>query len=988
MVASQPRTRRPSSTGKRAQGKKFECTHPGCKKRFTRMEHMQRHALNHAAVDSTCPRCLAVFKRADLLGRAILSIQAVFLWAPLTRHVERHIHRHQQRDAEAGGPGHGILDTRKRAWKGPDGSVVDKRPRTDTVSTTRPPSQPGLETSGQVVSPPVSDEGIYSNAYSFGGEIDDGQVIFGEGFDVPSSLSHNVAPAYFSHSQYDQFPLPPMSSSKPQPTYRDESIDYHPAFQPDTASSFNMPYTTALDYNWLFNLDTAPASGFDFHSGGEVHGPLAAFPEDVSLVPNNSIPSIHASPLPTPQTQTTSWPSSINHTPQRDTPSTTPTVSPTCASTENPPKSRHMRDASSNNMVEGGAKTTGRSRGEVVGNLEDQEYNASPSGSRVDQRPLKPENPLSMLLPPSSMPQMDQETRERLLRVIETASPRLPDQLSDSELRDHPLLSLASLQTWLDLFFTQFNTTYPLIHMSTFKPPSAEPLLLLSMILLGATYSDKPAHQIAVCIHDVIRPSIFSHAGFSPSPELWALQTILLVECFGKSRAGQKQHDMSHLFHGLLINLIRRSDCQSISKMPSPPSADDDTAALAVAWGKWAVAEQKKRLALLCFMWDTQHAVLFCQSLCMSAFELRCTMPCDQNVWEAPDAVRWAASWRETSFSSTPAKATGPLFLTTLKSYLTPAPRPAGHLTCAPNILSLVLVLHGIMSISWDMQRRDQTSLGVSSTLGVSSWRHMLGRAYDAWKVDFDQYCHAATAGSEEATCPAEWSSFHAAYSAIYHAAQTLLHIDFLDVQIYAGARNILGRPVQQRDYQRSSKIVKRWAMVDRGRAAIAAYHAAAMLNTVVVGKTRSQTEVPEPETASAATDTNLFHVPWCLYLATLTCWAFHHAKPSRRDRHEGSRGRREDDTDLSGDESDASDDIVWDSHKEMEALVKDMAGSGDADAAVKTVLAGQGRKGTNGLVWVVADVLSKVRWGIVHAGVIVLRGLVPGRLVNQYASV
>ncbi len=50
------------------------------------------------------------------------------------------------------------------------------------------------------------------------------------------------------------------------------------------------------------------------------------------------------------------------------------------------------------------------------------------------------------------------------------------------------------------------------------------------------------------------------------------------------------------------------------------------------------------RLALYCFMWDTQHAVLFCQSLCMSAFELRLHFPCSQAVWEAPDAASWGAA--------------------------------------------------------------------------------------------------------------------------------------------------------------------------------------------------------------------------------------------------------------------------------------------------------------------------------------------------------
>lgn len=69
------------------------------------------------------------------------------------------------------------------------------------------------------------------------------------------------------------------------------------------------------------------------------------------------------------------------------------------------------------------------------------------------------------------------------------------------------------------------------------------------------------------------------------------LQTILLVECFGKSRAGQKQHDMSHLFHGLLINLIRRSDCQTAK----PETSAEVNGDLEDEWKAWAEAEQKKR---------------------------------------------------------------------------------------------------------------------------------------------------------------------------------------------------------------------------------------------------------------------------------------------------------------------------------------------------------------------------------------------------------
>jgi hypothetical protein len=109
----------------------------------------------------------------------------------------------------------------------------------------------------------------------------------------------------------------------------------------------------------------------------------------------------------------------------------------------------------------------------------------------------------------------------------------------------------------------------------------------------------------------------------------------------------------------------------------------------------------ERRLAFLCFMWDTQHAVLFCQSLCMSAFELRSNLPCDQSLWEANSAETWH-QLRQNQPAS-------PLFLSCLKMYLHPnAVKVPQNL----NALSRSLLLHGLMSVAWDMQRRDQTSLG------------------------------------------------------------------------------------------------------------------------------------------------------------------------------------------------------------------------------------------------------------------------------------
>lgn len=376
-------------------------------------------------------------------------------------------------------------------------------------------------------------------------------------------------------------------------------------------------------------------------------------------------------------------------------------------------------------------------------------------------------------------------------------------------------------------------------------------------------------------------------------------------------------------------------------------------------------------------MWDTQHAVLFCQSLCMSSFELRLSLPCSQAIWEASDAASWAAAWRSSDSQDDKTS-----YLVAVKSYLTPqGPRPTRI-----SAFSRVLILHGLMSVAWDMERRQQTALGVVSE-GAVGWRHVISTAYDAWKSDFDAYCSAALARNKQLfqrrsaqersgssqlqeerdgdVQSRQFLAFAAAYSCLYHAAQAQLNMQFLDVQIYAGARHIVGRPVQQKDYIRSSRIVKRWASTSDSNApgpsgmagnaaARAAWHASRLLLDATSNLTDSETM-------------GLFHVPWCLYLATLTCWAVHHARPSR-----------ELDDDVDGD-----DEIVWDPEGDMRKVITEMARAQTCNGLVLP-----DKRRTTGLVRVMAEVLTKVRWGIIRAGVVVLRGLVPQRLINQYEDI
>ncbi|KAI1152858.1 fungal-specific transcription factor domain-containing protein [Nemania diffusa] len=922
-----------NSTGHRAVGdplssastdeKRFACNHPGCNKRFTRAEHVQRHALNHTAGQYTCLDCRAHFKRPDLL--------------------KRHMIRHRQKEKEADGPGNGILNTRKRSWKTLSGEVVERRPylpgdlnrnsslRQEGLSTAqdRPSLGPRSSPSGRTATTLVSSQS-----------------------ETDTNSAHNVSSEFNVQYQQESDVLPygtPICDFPDLSFYNLEQFQYEQTFQPDTASSFNMPYTTSLDYNWLFNdpnqAPTQQSSEIPF--GVATQRSFVSTPETPQ---NRNVPSQHNQYAITPESldRIENW--------------VDPAIrNPSSISGVNATMPNEIGQYSLPSVLPGGA-TPDTSPGRL--GQESPPKRIKPSlprvGSPIRIIPPKIEHPLSLLRKEAEMPSITRETREKLLGVIEMANPSIANY--QSSIREHPLLSAHHLDSYLELYFTNFNTAYPLLHLASFDTCTVEPLLLLSVLLLGATYSSKDSHQLAVCIHDVIRPSIFAHAGFSSRPTLWILQTVLLVECFGKSRAGQQQHDMSHLFHGLLINLIRRSDCQSIQPQ-DPPDGGDDLESMKQAWRKWSEAEEKKRLSLLCFMWDTQHAVLFCQSLCMSSFELRITLPCSQEVWEAPDASSWATAWRSSNSHDDKTS-----FLAALKSYLNPGlPRPV-----MLSGLSRALLLHGLMSVAWDMQRREQTSLGVvGNPSSDDSWRNSISAAYDTWKLDFDAHVEASLAhnrkrgesGAANNNEEEDLRTFAAAYNAVYHAAAALLNMDFLDIQIYAGSRHILGRPVQQKDYVRSSQVVKRWAATSSPGSPEQYFSSPTSASTAAWHAARLLSEASESLPKSKAM--GLFHVPWCLYLATLTCWAAHHARPGR---HFG------DDAYMDPDE------IVWDPEGDMRAFISTMASNGP-----QNTIQSNWQRGTTALAWVMADTLTKTRWGIIHSGVKVLQGLVPQRLINQY---
>lgn len=268
------------------------------------------------------------------------------------------------------------------------------------------------------------------------------------------------------------------------------------------------------------------------------------------------------------------------------------------------------------------------------------------------------------------------------------------------------------------------------------------------------------------------------------------------------------------------------------------------------------------------------------------------------------------------------------------------------------------------MSISWDLCRRDQTSLSLSLTSSTHvPWQRRISTCYQQWKSDFDTY--TSTVLSSLSFSPASKDRFQryaTANVAIYHTAQLILEVDIIDLQINAGARHIIGRPVTTADRERSRAKIADWMHRDGGiQAGRAVCHAGRLFRDGV--RKLENWNVDE-----------MFHYPWCLYLSSLMCWTFHHAVLSSTNASsefglEASQNAMDEDPD--------DEDSDWDARAEMNALISGLTRlDPEAGKFGEEVWAVGAKYRTGGLVRCMVKQLNTVRWAVVREGMIVLRGL------------
>ncbi|KEY75613.1 transcription factor C2H2 [Aspergillus fumigatus] len=595
--------------------------------------------------------------------------------------------------------------------------------------------------------------------------------------------------------------------------------------------------------------------------------------------------------------------------------------------------------------------------------------------------PQHPMSVTSILDPGSPQAIMSEEKRQELLHLMATrfneaaysAVAKRKDALMDGDVDDDShVLSLRMMQTYIGSYWYHFHSQLPILHQPTFVADKAPNLLLLAVMAIGAATLDnihgqevtETAAELANFIGWHLRWEIFMDADFRPPAKLWVFQALLLLEVFEKMYSTRALHERAHIHHDTTLTLMRRgSSLIGRSALDSPASFRDDRQTRSTtgsgsnsefaaddSWTHWIKAEATRRVAFAAFVLDSTHATMFGHSAKMVAHELRLPLPCDEALWSATSAAEVARV--QSSLHANGVKPT--MFLDGLKKTL-------NGQRVTTNAFGRTILMAGLLSVSWHMNQRDLqvSSLGVPQALGgLDKWRSALLRAFDNWRRDFDEAL--AQAGpppfpNQYRRHSLEDDGVSESRDVLHGLAHMASHVDIVDCQIFAGAGRLMGRSITPRDYSAArEKMTERWAT--KASARDATFHALKFLSECLL----NNRSVSEETGTYSGRDDYLLNRPWVIYVAVLVVWCYGYA--------------------LDGPiASPPALETVADQRRDMEAFLRRVGGVREPHELATM----KGRNQCLGLLMILRDGFANTRWELLSEASNLLQSCI-NKLRNQ----
>lgn len=441
-------------------------------------------------------------------------------------------------------------------------------------------------------------------------------------------------------------------------------------------------------------------------------------------------------------------------------------------------------------------------------------FDFSPASSHKDVQ-----NMITLLYFSSSQSTMSEETRLKMIEMIPT-------------LRYNTYFSLNHIENYLEHYWSIYHVQQPIIHRPTFVASQVHPLLLLSMIIIGAFHvSNKTLEQewvtdsirqMADQIAEPLRWLIFSAIDSAPSVNSWMLQSLLILECYEITCTNRRLHRRAHLHHGFKIELLRRSPFLGGDPLQNS-IYDKKLASENTFWESWIEIESLKRCAYTAFFIDLFRAIIFGHDCIVYAHHIKLSLPCSDEFWEMSD-VNFDKCKMQANMNN-------PKFLSVLAKLLRKERYEAGPF-CRK------ILLAGLLSTMFQMEQRDMQTKVLQWDNIRSTWKSAILSTIDYW---YDECCNSSCHALDTAYYIApEILSAYVSYPEdktckfpMYHISQAFLRVKQYDCIIYAGAPNRMNVKADHKDYETVKRRVNEWKNTYDGK--VAAVHAYLLISEILL---------------------------------------------------------------------------------------------------------------------------------------------------------
>ncbi|RAH61719.1 hypothetical protein BO85DRAFT_501247 [Aspergillus piperis CBS 112811] len=211
-----------------------------------------------------------------------------------------------------------------------------------------------------------------------------------------------------------------------------------------------------------------------------------------------------------------------------------------------------------------------------------------------------------------------------------------------------PLPSTDFLNMCIQMYFARFHPIFPVVHAPTFRPSTANALLLLSIcsigsLFLGSRHGISCGTRIFETLNKAILASWETFIG-KGEPEVRSMsQAALIGQVFGYLSGKPRHLLLIQVFHGTIITWVRRirmlRSHQSTCEIERGEIERDPEG----AWTKWVAKEEQRRLLAGLAILDSEFADLFLSERYMRRPSLRSSIS-DDEIWTAPTAADWSRS--------------------------------------------------------------------------------------------------------------------------------------------------------------------------------------------------------------------------------------------------------------------------------------------------------------------------------------------------------